>query len=48
MILSFHVKRAGNTIAHLVARWDTKGSSYLICMDTFPQSVLTSAKIDLQ
>lgn len=43
-----HVKRAGNTIAHLVARWDTGGSPELICMNSIPQSISTLADMDLQ
>ncbi|XP_056692194.1 uncharacterized protein [Spinacia oleracea] len=43
-----HVKRAGNTVAHLVARCDTKDSSELVCMETIPQSILSLAVLDLQ
>lgn len=32
-----HVKRTENTIAHLVARWNTKGSDELVCMFQFPK-----------
>ncbi|KAL2931798.1 E3 UFM1-protein ligase 1-like protein [Bienertia sinuspersici] len=43
-----HVRRAGNTVAHLVARWDAKGSSELVCMAPFPQSISVLAELDLQ
>ncbi|XP_021859944.2 uncharacterized protein [Spinacia oleracea] len=43
-----HVKMAGNTVAHLVARWDTKDSNELVCMNSFPQSITTLAELDLQ
>ncbi|XP_021836918.2 uncharacterized protein [Spinacia oleracea] len=43
-----HIRRAGNTVAHLVARWDTRGSTELICMNSFPQSINTLAELDLQ
>ncbi|KAL2920760.1 hypothetical protein RDABS01_012251, partial [Bienertia sinuspersici] len=43
-----HVRRAGNTVAHLAARGDTKGSSELVCMAPFPQSIAALADLDLQ
>ena len=43
-----HVRRVGNTIAHLVARWDTQRSSQLVCMNHFPQSIITLSELDLQ
>ena len=43
-----HVKRAGNTVAHLVARWDTRNSDELVCMFPIPQSIMTLAELDLQ
>ena len=43
-----HVKRAGNTVAHLVARWDTRSSDELVCMFPIPQSIMTLAELDLQ
>lgn len=46
VFVSTHIKRVGNTVAHLVARWDTKGSSELVCMNSFPQSILTLAELD--
>ncbi|KAL2931953.1 hypothetical protein RDABS01_037363 [Bienertia sinuspersici] len=42
------IHRVGNTVAHLVARWDTGGSDDVVCMNYFPQSLLDSAKLDLQ
>lgn len=43
-----HIRRAGNTVAHLVARWDTRDSIELICMNSFPQSIITLADLDFQ
>lgn len=43
-----HVKRGGNTVAHHIARWDTRGSSELVCMNSFPQSVSTLVDFDLK
>lgn len=31
-----HVRRAGNTVAHTIARWDTGSNSERICMNSFP------------
>lgn len=42
-----HVRRACNTVAHLVARWDTNSSSERVCIGSFPQSILALAEIDL-
>lgn len=36
-----HVKRVGNTVAHLVARWPTTGANELVMLDQFPQSIQT-------
>ncbi|XP_021751023.1 uncharacterized protein LOC110716687 [Chenopodium quinoa] len=41
-----HVRRAGNTIAHLVAKRDTGASIECICTDSIPQSVQTLADLD--
>ncbi|XP_048494306.1 uncharacterized protein LOC125494668 [Beta vulgaris subsp. vulgaris] len=41
-----HVKRAGNTIAHNVARWDVMVGSENICTHSFPQSIQTLAGLD--
>ena len=38
------VRRFGNTLAHLVARWDTGLTKEKICTDPFPQVLLTLAK----
>ena len=43
-----HIRRVGNTVAHLVARWDSHGSAELICMAPIPQSISTLAEYDLQ
>ncbi|CAO2822409.1 unnamed protein product [Amaranthus hypochondriacus] len=42
-----HIKRAGNTLAHLVARWDTGLAYEKVCMDPFPQGLQTLAELDL-
>ncbi|XP_021730421.1 uncharacterized protein LOC110697346 [Chenopodium quinoa] len=42
-----HVRRNGNTVAHLVARGDTGSDSELICLNSFPQSIVTLANLDL-
>ncbi|CAO2837228.1 unnamed protein product [Amaranthus hypochondriacus] len=41
-----HVSRSGNTLAHAIARWDTGVASERICMDPFPQELLTLAGFD--
>lgn len=41
------VKRNGNTLAHLVARWDTDLASEKLFMDPFPQGFITLAELDL-
>lgn len=43
-----HVKRGRSTVAHLVARWNTQGSSELVYMNSFPQSIIIWAELDLQ
>lgn len=42
-----HVRRAGNMVAHSVARWDTGNSMERICMNSFPQGIQTLAEHDL-
>ena len=33
------VRRRGNTVAHMIARWDTGSTQEKICMDPFPSSL---------
>lgn len=42
-----HVKRAGNTVTYLVARWEIEMDSESVWFDSFPQSILALAGIDL-
>lgn len=42
-----YVNRAGNTAAHCVARWDPGVANEKICMNPFPQGLLTLAELDL-
>ncbi|XP_048493311.1 uncharacterized protein LOC125493829 [Beta vulgaris subsp. vulgaris] len=42
-----HVKRAGNVVAHLLARWDCSRNSEIVWLDNFPQSITTLVDIDL-
>ena len=42
-----HVKRAGNTVAHLLARWEVPCNSEHVWLHSFPQSVCTLAALDL-
>ncbi|XP_074301093.1 uncharacterized protein LOC141632447 [Silene latifolia] len=42
-----HVKREGNTVAHLVARLCSAIGEELICVSDFPHSVLSLAELDL-
>ena len=34
-----HIKRAGNVVAHLLARWDCPSGNEIVWMDYFPQSI---------
>lgn len=42
-----HVKRARNCVAHFVARWEINMDSEYVLFDSFSQSILTLAEIDL-
>ena len=42
------VKMVGNTVVHLVARWDTKDSMKIVCMHPIPLSVITLVEYDAQ
>lgn len=42
-----HVKRAGNCVAHLLARWECAGNSEFVWFESFPQSIATLAELDL-
>lgn len=42
-----HVKRAGNVVAHLLARWDCPCNSEIVWLDAFPESISTLVDIDL-
>ncbi|XP_057532845.1 uncharacterized protein LOC130810728 [Amaranthus tricolor] len=41
------VKRDGNLLVHLVARWDTGLANEKICIEPFPQGLQTLADLDL-
>ncbi|XP_021734159.1 uncharacterized protein LOC110700884 [Chenopodium quinoa] len=42
-----HVRRACNTVAYHIARWDTGTCDELVCTEPFPQSTITLAELDL-
>lgn len=42
-----HDKRAGNTLAYNVARWEAVNGSDYVCTHSFPQGIQTLAEIDL-
>lgn len=41
-----HVRRAGNTLAHLITRWDIEGEEF-VWLNNFAQSLTTLAELDL-
>ena len=41
------VRRNGNTLAHLLAKWKTRLANEKINTDPFPQGLLTLAELDL-
>ncbi|XP_021734136.1 uncharacterized protein LOC110700860 [Chenopodium quinoa] len=42
-----HIKRSCNTVAHLIARWETGENVELVRLCSFPQGILTLAEMDL-
>lgn len=38
-----HVRRADNTLAHLVARWNSRGCNEYVCLGMFPPCLMTLA-----
>ena len=42
-----HVKRAGNTVAHLLARWECPAGDEIVWLDSFPPSLVTLGALDL-
>lgn len=42
-----HVRRLGNTVAQLVARWEALLDSKTIYVGSFPQSLIALAELDL-
>lgn len=47
IFMCVHVRRAGNTAAHSIARWETNGSSERICMNSFPQTLQSLVELNL-
>lgn len=41
------VRRSGNTVAHMIARWDTGIAHDKICMEPFPSSLRALEDLDL-
>lgn len=42
-----HIRRVGNTIAHLVAQWEVNIDGKIICSEHFPQSLITLEELDI-
>ncbi|XP_021726211.1 uncharacterized protein LOC110693398 [Chenopodium quinoa] len=42
-----HIKRSCNTMAHLIARWETGENVELVRLSSFPQGILSLAEMDL-
>lgn len=43
----YHVKRAGNIVVRLLARWESNCNAERVWLDSFPQSILTLVELDL-
>lgn len=41
------VRRSGNIVAHMIARWDTSVAPEKVCMDPFPDSLRALIDLDL-
>lgn len=41
------VRRSDNTVAHLIARWDTGIAHEKICMEPFPPGLVALADLDI-
>ncbi|CAO2838716.1 unnamed protein product [Amaranthus hypochondriacus] len=46
-VLCSFVRRNGNTVAHMIARWDTGNAREKICMEPFPPSLQCLADLDI-
>lgn len=42
-----HIKKIGNTVAHLVARWEVSHCNEVVFLSPFPQSIITLAGLDI-
>ncbi|CAO2813733.1 unnamed protein product [Amaranthus hypochondriacus] len=47
LVVLSHVRRVGNTVAHMVARWNTEFNTEKVCMAPFPECLRTLAMLDL-